>query len=528
VNARRATSQIVVLLLVLGAICVALRAGTRKELQLVPGDTFWKLVYEIDYRAKKAGAKLHAAFPHDTAHSRVHQIRYPDPKAGQKLRISPAESREVNVIAQKAGSGRLTTEFEIHLSPHGGWRSESGGVALTAEARAGYLHAKKGIEVDDPIVIATVEKLQSDPASRLQLVERLFDFCSTEIGPGGKDAPADAVEALKKRVANPLGRARAMVALCRAAKIPARLVAGLVVRQGENVHPHVWVETLDGNRWEPYDPENGFSRELPHNFLPVRHDGVSIVRASDMTDVREVFNIVRIPPPAGAYVSEGRRLTDILDLTRLPLEMHEPLSVILLMPLGALLTCFVRTIIGIRTFGTFTPALIALAFVYNDWRTGIFVFIVAISLGLVSRTLLDKLKLLLVPRLSAILTLVALVMVFGVSFLDYFHLTPSAQAVLLPMVIMTMTVERFFLTMEEDSLQFAFQLLAGTLAVACCCYMVLRWDAVGRWILIYPEFHLFTIAILIMLGRYSGYRLTELWRFNDLAGPQRDIANGEK
>ena len=70
-----------------------------------------------------------------------------------------------------------------------------------------------------------------------------------------------------------------MVALCRAAKIPARLVAGLVVRQGENVHPHVWVETLDGSRWEPYDPENGFSRELPHNFLPVRHDGVSIVRA---------------------------------------------------------------------------------------------------------------------------------------------------------------------------------------------------------------------------------------------------------
>jgi hypothetical protein len=205
----------------------------------------------------------------------------------------------------------------------------------------------------------------------------------------------------------------------------------------------------------------------------------------------------------------------------LPLEMHEPLSVILLMPLGALLTCIVRTIIGLRTFGTFTPALIALAFVYNDWRTGIFVFIVAISLGLVSRSLLDKLKLLLVPRLSVILTLVALCMVFGVSVLDYFHLTPSAQAVLLPMVIMTMTVERFFLTMEEDSLRFAFQLLAGTLAVACCCYLVLRWDAVGRWVLIYPEFHFFTIAILIMLGRYSGYRLTELWRFSDLSGPQR-------
>ena len=45
------------------------------------------------------------------------------------------------------------------------------------------------------------------------------------------------------------------------------------------------------------------------------------------------------------------------------------------MPLGALLTAVLRTIIGIRTFGTFTPTLLALAFVYNDWRTGLVVFV---------------------------------------------------------------------------------------------------------------------------------------------------------
>ena len=47
------------------------------------------------------------------------------------------------------------------------------------------------------------------------------------------------------------------------------------------------------------------------------------------------------------------------------------LKVILLLPLGALVTAIVRTIIGTRTFGTFTPTLLALAFVYNDWRTGV-------------------------------------------------------------------------------------------------------------------------------------------------------------
>jgi transglutaminase-like putative cysteine protease len=510
---------VVVVLLVLGAICVAVRASTRHEAPAVRGDTFWKLTYDIPYRAAKAGARLQAAFPRDTSHGRVHRINFPAAKSDQTRRTT-AQAREVAVVAAQAGPGRITAEFEIHLSPRASWRSESTRANLTAEGRAHYLRSENGIKVDDPLVVSTLEKLQSDPASKVQLVDRLFDFCLTEIGPGGKEAPADAVEAIRRRVANPLGRARAMVALCRAAKVPARLVVGFPIKQGADIRPHVWLEAAAADRWEPFDPENDFTRELPHTFLPARRDGASVIHAAEMLDVHPKFSIAAMPPPEDIYRPEGQRLADVLDLTRLPLEMHEPLSVILLMPLGALLTCIVRTIIGVRTFGTFTPSLLALAFVYNDWRTGIVVFAIAISLGLLTRSFLDKLKLLLVPRLSVILTLVALCMVFGVSLLDYYRLAPSSQAVLLPMVIMTMTVERFFLTMEEDSPRFAAQLLVSTILVAACCYLVLRWETVGRWLLLYPEVHLFTIAAMILLGRYSGYRLTELWRFRDLADPE--------
>ena len=48
----------------------------------------------------------------------------------------------------------------------------------------------------------------------------------------------------------------------------------------------------------------------------------------------------------------------IFDLTRLPLEIHEALAVILLMPLGALLTSVFRTVIGVNTFGTFSSAIV--------------------------------------------------------------------------------------------------------------------------------------------------------------------------
>jgi hypothetical protein len=350
-------------------------------------------------------------------------------------------------------------------------------------------------------------------------VHVLFEFCAFELEPGGDTAADDAAGALETGRASALGRVRAFVALCRASKMPARLVTGFEIRETAGLRPHTWAEVLVGDAWVPYDPENGFSGEMPHRFVPVRRDGVEIVHISGARDLEATYALVRLPPSSGQWAGRPRHVLDILDLTRLPLEVHQVLSLILLLPLGALVTSIFRTMIGIRTFGTFTPALIALSFVFADWRTGVLVFATVLALGLVSRAFLERLKLLMVPRLSVVLTLVVLLIVFLVSVLDYCGLTPSAQAVLLPMVILTMTVERFYLTTEEDGARFAVQLLGGTVLVASCCFLVLCWNRVGRMLLAYPEMHLFTLAALVLVGRYTGYRLSELWRFRDLAGP---------
>jgi len=71
-----------------------------------------------------------------------------------------------------------------------------------------------------------------------------------------------------------------------------------------------------------------------------------------------------------------------------------------------------------------------------------------------------------VPRLSIILTLVILCVVFGVSLFDFVGATPGPQAVLLPMVIMTMMIERFYVTSEEDGAMFSVQLAIGTVLVS--------------------------------------------------------------
>lgn len=519
-NARRASYWVVALLAIAGLSCVALRLQGLPSADLQHADTFWRLTYNVKFHSNEPGARLRLAFPFDTPHSRAFRqdMFYPGLRT-ERLRAAPLEAREVGLLAPQPGDQKITVRFDLHLSPQKRFRAREPNANLTAEQRAVLLRAEPGIQVDDSSVVEALQSLRKNLPLGASLVNQLHDFCHRELAPADSAATDDATATLRSKTATPLGRARTLVALCRTAKVPARVITGLEIRTDATLVRRFWVEALVAGRWEPFDPENGYAHELPHNFLAVRRDGGAVVRASGVQTLNEAITLLHLPTPASAAKTQHNSPLAMLDLSRLPLEMHEVLSLVLLLPIGALVTALFRTVVGISTFGTFTPTLLALSFIFADWHTGVFVFVGVVALGLVSRSLLDRLKLLMVPRLSVVLTYVVLMIVFAVSFLEYFHLTPSPQAVLLPMVILTMTIERFFITSEEDGTGTALRLLGGTIVVGLCCYLVLRWASAGELLLRFPELHFFTIALLILTGRYTGYRLTELRRFRDVAAP---------
>jgi transglutaminase-like putative cysteine protease len=519
---KKVTPQVVVTLVLMGVVCVGLRFLARRDVRLGRENTIWRLTYSIECESERPGATLRVAVPRDTQHSRV----FRQDLRTVNLRIEPSrrpssETREVVAVAEEGDESRLTMRFDLALSPRADGPADGEPPAPAPEARSQYLQSTAEIQTDGKPTADTLKRLQAESADRLGLAERLFEYCHTKIAPGEDDGANSAEEALAARVASPLGRARAMAALCRAGGLPARLVTGFEVADGGRVDPHHWVEVLVDGRWVPYDPTRGHSGELPPNFLPVRRGDARILLAHDVSEVEAEYSIVRLPGTPQSLASRGRDPVKILDLTRLPLEMHRVLSLILLMPLGALVTCVFRNIIGIKTSGTFTPTLLALSFVFADWRTGLVILSAVAVFGFVTRNLLDRLRLLMLPRLSVILTLVVCCIVFGVSLLDYLRWTPGVHAVLLPMVILTMIVERFFVTTQQDGFRVAVQLLGGTVLVGFFCYLVLRWETVARLLLTYPEAHFFTVAVLIMIGRYTGYQLLEPWRFRDIIEVER-------
>jgi uncharacterized membrane protein len=57
----------------------------------------------------------------------------------------------------------------------------------------------------------------------------------------------------------------------------------------------------------------------------------------------------------------------------------------------------------------------------------------------------------------------------------------------------------------------------GSIAIAALAYLAMGQPNLQHLIFVFPEMLLVLLALTLVLGRYSGYRLTELYRFRALA-----------
>jgi hypothetical protein len=184
-----------------------------------------------------------------------------------------------------------------------------------------------------------------------------------------------------------------------------------------------------------------------------------------------------------------------------------------MIPIGALVMVIMRNFIGVQTFGTFMPVLIALAFRETQLLWGIILFTLLVSLGLSIRFLLERLRLLLVPRLTAVLIVVVLLMLLISIVFHKLGIETGLSVALFPMVIIAMTIERMSVVWEERGPEDAIKAGLGSLFVAALAYLAMGIDWLQHLVFTFPELLLIVLALVLLAGRYTGYRLTELPRF---------------
>ena len=89
---------------------------------------------------------------------------------------------------------------------------------------------------------------------------------------------------------------------------------------------------------------------------------------------------------------------------------------------------------------------------------------------------------------------------------------------LFPMVIIAMTIERMSVVWEERGAADAMRAGLGSLVIAIAAYVFMGIAWLEHLVFTFPELLLVILAVVVLAGRYTGYRLLELHRFKALAG----------
>ena len=135
------------------------------------------------------------------------------------------------------------------------------------------------------------------------------------------------------------------------------------------------------------------------------------------------------------------------------------------------------------------------------------------SLGLSLRSYLEHLKLQMLPRLSVVLTFVVVLIAAISLFSHKLGLERGLSVALFPMVILTMTIERLSITWEERGANHALKVAIGTLFAASLAHLIMTVPELVYFVFTFPAILLILVGFMLAMGRYRGYRLTELVRF---------------
>jgi hypothetical protein len=338
-------------------------------------------------------------------------------------------------------------------------------------------------------------------------------------------AELSAVQCLKNGRGDSAAKSRLLVALCRSRGIPARMMTGLTLARGRGQEQvaHYWTEAWVDDHWKPMCPFYHYSGHVPPTFLIFGIGDLPVVRGKFVHELDYAFLAEPSDPreeSGQAAPTSLQRFFRRVSLYALPPSERRLIEFLMLLPVAALMVCIFRNVIGLNSFGTFAPALVGLAFREFQNLPGALIFVSLVLIGSGMRRILDRYHLLQVPRTALMLTLVVICLIGCIVAANARDLPVTKFMPLFPMVILTGMIERFWTLEVEDGTYASFKTMLGTMFIACTIALVLGIHGLLKFLFQFPEALGLIMSGQLLLGRYTGYRLSELLRFRDLMAVQ--------
>ncbi|MCK5475722.1 MAG: hypothetical protein KAI71_04040 [Candidatus Pacebacteria bacterium] len=209
-------------------------------------------------------------------------------------------------------------------------------------------------------------------------------------------------------------------------------------------------------------------------------------------------------------------MSDIIQLIASQGVSIETIYLILVLPFVATLIAAFRQLIGVKSFGIYTPLVLTFAFWAIGIKYGIAIFIVIFLTGTAVRYVLKNFRLLYMPRMAIVLTVISLAILVLLAIGGYLDKSGLASTSILPILILITLIEKFISAQVEKGFRTAAFLSVETLIISIAGYYFIIWDQFRNLVLEHPEYILLLFVINIFLGKWTGIRLSEYLRFREV------------
>ncbi len=197
----------------------------------------------------------------------------------------------------------------------------------------------------------------------------------------------------------------------------------------------------------------------------------------------------------------------------------DTIVLLMLLPLVAAFIAAVRHIVGLRGFGILLPAALSVVFVSTGPVVGIGLFLLIVAVSTFTRLFLkeSKIRMQYLPRMAFILWAVV-IGVLGILFITPLVNRPDiANVSIFPVLILVLLSEDFTRVQLGKNARAAIRITAETLLLAFLSFLLLTFRPLQELAILNPEILLLSVALFdFIIGKYSGLRFMEYWRFRKL------------
>ncbi|WP_199451331.1 inactive transglutaminase family protein [Vibrio harveyi] len=489
-----------IILLVVAGIALSVFRHQNYGVPWTPGETrqVWDVEARIEFNANGGEVKASLAAPHtqkgytligESASSPGYGVSYVNSDSGRRAEWS---------IRQATGAQTIYYKAQFLVDP----QAKVDEQPPTGEIAKPTLSAPQQAAANALIERAMSRSADNETFAR-ELIKTLND-------PDSQNAAL---------ILNDFDRTDALHKILLTAGVQSKTVGVIELEDGrrrQTIQP--MVQVWSGDKWVLFSPNSEQAAAQP-NLLVWDESNVSLLDLVGGKNSQVHFSMIKqelTPQEATNNKVEADGLLN-LSIHSLPLEEQAMFKTIMLIPIGALIVVFLRVIIGLKTSGTFMPVLIAVAFVQTQLVTGIVGFLLIVGTGLIIRSYLSRLNLLLVARISAvIITVIMIISVFTVVAFKI-GLTEGLTITFFPMIILSWTIERMSILWEEEGAKEVALQGGGSLMTAVLVYLAMTNTYIQHLTFNFIGLQLIVLAGILLLGTYTGYRLTELRRFKPLA-----------